>query len=340
MKYELFEDIGNRKRQSGGINEDSVGAQVIEQRHRGDSRVIGLFVVADGAGGHDCGDVASYIATTTILENLGQRLLSDVRSLPTEFGIDADDLDSTDQLGGQEIVRTIDDAIAAAHTEILRYARDSDVTAHSTVTVCVRSGRHCYYGYVGDSPLYIINEDSGTIEPVFTPHSRIDREVEAQKLDEVEALVHPDSNKISRALGGSPYKSPEQDSVEVDTGRVGLYDDDTVLLTSDGLTDAANTRSRMNPLYEAYQRTDDKATIAERIREEMVTESDIRDVVLDARDLATAADDLVRFANDHGGKDNISGVLFRDPSLPASPSDRPSRGVEASSIVDRTTQIY
>ena len=243
MNYELFDDIGKRKRRSRGINEDSVGAQVVEQRHRSEPGTIGLFVVADGAGGHDCGDVASYIATTTILETLGERLLSTLRSQPVRFGLDADQLDSTAQLSGREFTAAIERAIGTAHETILQYARDADVKAHSTATVCVISGKQCYYGFVGDSPLYLVNETTETIEPVFTPHSRIDREVEENRLDEVEALVHPDSNTISRALGGSPYKNPDASSLDVDTGSVQLYGDDTVLLTSDGLVDAANTVS-------------------------------------------------------------------------------------------------
>lgn len=339
MNYELFEDIGHRKRQQrGGINEDSVGAHVLEQRHRGEERAVGLFVVADGAGGHDCGDVASYIATTTILEELGERLLSVVGSSPSRFGLDTDGLTGRDVFDESEITTAISEAITAAHREILEYASDADVTAHSTATVCVRYGQTCYYGYIGDSPMYVIDEGSSTIHPVFTPHSQIDRDVADDELDEVEALVHPDSNMISRALGGSPYKNPD-DSVGVDTGSITLFAEDTVLLTSDGLVDAANTPDRMNRLYEEYQQTDDKAAIAQHIREEVVTEADIRDVVRGAPDLATAAEELVRFANDHGGKDNLSGVLFEDSSLPDAPDDRPPRGVEAGSIVDRTTRI-
>ena len=87
--------------------------------------------------------------------------------------------------------------------------------------------------------------------------------------------------------------------------------------TSDGLVDAYTGAPQ---LHEAYEEAEDTDPVAEEILEKSVTDDEIRDVVLGADSLASAADRFVDLSNERGGKDNVSVVLFRDETLPDGPA--------------------
>ncbi|WP_436923707.1 PP2C family protein-serine/threonine phosphatase [Halosimplex amylolyticum] len=369
MNYATHYDVGDHKR-DGGINEDSVAVSVFEQGHRegflgyerdrasaderdegdesGDetdrtaaaenatNRSAAVFALADGAGGHDAGDVASYVATTAVCEHLAGTAVGAARSDPGGFDVAVDEpLPATPRAGDLE--SAVAEAIVAAHREVLAYAAESGQQAHATVVAGVVAGGSVHYGWVGDSRAYLVNAARDEILPLTTDHAVVQRLREADQIDDVEALVHPRSNEITRAVGGSGRKDPETATVDVETATVPLYREDVLLVTSDGLLDAQTEAAK---LYEWYVEADRDEEMAAVVRDRAVTDEEIRDAVLSARSLDAAAEGLVDLANDRGGKDNLSTILLRDGTLPETPDDPPPRAAGAEpALEDRETVV-
>ena len=126
-------------------------------------------------------------------------------------------------------------------------------------------------GHVGDSRVYRFRDDR--LERLTTDHSYVQELVSQGRLTPEEAEVHPQNAIITRALGPEP-------EVEVDTFTTDASPDDVYLICSDGLTG-------------------------------MVREDRMADILRAHRALTEAAAELVRTANENGGRDNITVVLFR-----------------------------
>ena len=141
----------------------------------------------------------------------------------------------------------------------------------TTLTAALVTGREVAIGHVGDSRLYRFRD--GELERLTQDHSLVEEFVRQGKLTPEEAENHPQRSIITRALG------PEPD-VEVETythaGRAG----DVYLICSDGLTG-------------------------------MVPEPRIAEILSESGSLDQAAHRLIEEANENGGKDNITAVLFR-----------------------------
>ena len=127
------------------------------------------------------------------------------------------------------------------------------------------------FGHVGDSRAYRVR--GGELEQLTDDHSLVGELVRSGRLSPEEAESHPQRSVITRALGTEP-------DVDVDTFTVDAEPGDIYLLCSDGLTDMTSTR-------------------------------DILAAVESSNDLDDAAHALVRAANDGGGEDNITVVLFQ-----------------------------
>jgi serine/threonine protein phosphatase PrpC len=355
MNYAVDYHVG-KQRAGSKVNEDSVAVTVVEDGHReglertangdedapspgagvdGDPRALrlpddpdagramstptrsaGVFVLADGAGGHQGGDVASYIATMDVVGALTETVHRILRNRPEEFGVDlgpaADAVPGDDDV---DVETAIAGAIRAADRRILQYARETGNTTATTVVAGIHIDGRFHYGWAGDSRAYVVNRARDRIDPLTTDHSEVQRRFEADELDEVEAMVHP-SGKIVECCGGGPYT--EEDDIDVATDTVDLFAEDVVLLTSDGLLDARTDRG---DLLEMYRRSDRSPEMAETIRERMITDDDLRRVIRETDTLSAAARRYVGLANEHGGSDNVSVVLYEDPSAAPTPED-------------------
>jgi serine/threonine protein phosphatase PrpC len=302
------------------------------------NRSAGVFVLADGAGGHDAGDVASYIATTVVAEHLSPVAINAVRSHPEGFDVDISPDVLPDTLGPEEIQTGLENAIIDAHREIIRYADESGTQAYTTVVAGVYADGHLHIGWVGDSRAYLVNRDREEIVRLTKDHAVVEEMEDEGEIDEVEAHIHPNGNEITRALGGSGHEDPDRAMVDVDTRSVRLFAEDTVLATSDGLIDA---QTDAPDLYNEYLASGRSEETGEEILEAVVTDAEIRDVLLEAGTLDEAATEYVSLANDRGGKDNISVLLFEDETLPSTPSGGlPVRAADPDvDISDRDTVI-
>jgi len=264
-------DTGRQRRE----NEDSAFARAP------------LFVIADGMGGAQAGEVASKIAVEVFEGGLPEQGTPEERLVESA---------QTANRRIYEISSTEHERAGMGTTLTAVYVDDSDIAV----------------AHVGDSRAYLYRD--GELARLTQDHTLVEELVRRGKLTEEQAAEHPQRSIITRALGIDP-------DVDVDTwtypGRAG----DVVLLCSDGLTS-------------------------------MINEQQITAILSDESDLDRAAERLIAAANDAGGRDNITVVLFRleeaggdavtdEPTIvglaPASPAQSSSDGEHPSTPASPNT---
>lgn len=168
--------------------------------------------------------------------------------------------------------KILEDAIATANTLVRNMAGQNPELEGMGTTVVAASceGETLHVANVGDSRLYIIRE--GKIHQVTRDHSWVEEMVRRGGLGREEARNHPDKNIITRAVGA-------EDTVRIDFFTVGLEEGDMILMCTDGLTN-------------------------------MLEDEEILNILKISRDIVEMAEELVRAANEKGGRDNISVILI------------------------------
>jgi len=197
-------DVG-RKRKS---NEDNFCANDTE----------GLYVVADGMGGHAAGEVASELVTETIEEFI--KLTSSDADITWPFGVD----EALTMSGNR-----LKTAIRYANRKLLERIKESAECEGmaTTVAAVLLEGDKANIAHVGDSRVYLIRD--GAIRLLTSDHSWVNEQVMSGLIDSDQARTHPLRNVVTRALGG-------KEGLEVDMQVLDLKDGDLLLLCSDGLT--------------------------------------------------------------------------------------------------------
>lgn len=187
-------DIGKKRK----LNQDFVYAS---QEPVGN--LPNVFIVADGMGGHNAGDYASKCTVETM-----------VREIRGCFE--------------KNPVRILGKAIRVANDQIRRRAREDEALygMGTTVVAATCLGHYLQVANVGDSRLYIINDE---IRQITRDHSLVEEMVRMGGIDRETARNHPDKNIITRAIGAL-------DTVEIDFFHEELKPGDLVLMCSDGLT--------------------------------------------------------------------------------------------------------
>lgn len=174
-----------------------------------------LYVVADGMGGHDCGEVASALAVST--------LCGVARSRTAEL-VHAPDAKASRM---EAVEAALDEAFQAANEAIHAEGnRRGKVIGTTMVALVVHEGRHAYIANVGDSRAYLFRD--GALHQVTVDHSFVQKLIERGRLTPEEARNHPRSNILLRTVG-------TEREVEIDLFRVELEPGDRLLLCSDGL---------------------------------------------------------------------------------------------------------
>jgi PPM family protein phosphatase len=164
-------------------------------------------------------------------------------------------------------------AVMSANDAVLAYASDnpSERGLGATVTAAMIVGDVLTIAHVGDSRCYLLCGDK--LEQLTEDHSLVQRMVNTGNLSRSEARVHPYRNVIYRSIGGDQH-------LDIDIIRRTLSSQDVVLLCSDGL----NT---------------------------MLSDDQIRDILMVNPDPNSAAKELVVTANAAGGEDNTSVIVVR-----------------------------
>ncbi len=170
---------------------------------------FGLFVVADGMGGHDFGQEASHIA----IQSMMQTVLRDIAASAS--------------LNDTVIIELLVNGVEKANTAICQRCREWRKDMGTTLTAALIVDTKVYVVNVGDSRTYLYDETNG-LSQITLDHSLVANLVIAGVITPEEVYTHPERNKVYRSLGN-------RDGVEVDWFTRDLRQDDSLLLCSDGL---------------------------------------------------------------------------------------------------------
>lgn len=186
-------------------NEDNFFAEADERR--------GVFVVADGMGGHAAGEVASEMAVQIVARHL--------------LNLTA----ITDDGAPDLVNKALQEANRAIYERML--AETDKQGMGTTASVMVLSDAGYLIGQIGDSRVYLLRD--GALTQLTKDHSYVQEQVDAGLLTPEQARYHPYSNVITRCVGAS-------DEVEADIYQGEAREGDVFLLASDGLTGMVDDR--------------------------------------------------------------------------------------------------
>ncbi|MEZ7891393.1 MAG: Stp1/IreP family PP2C-type Ser/Thr phosphatase [Candidatus Wallbacteria bacterium] len=239
-------DIGKKKQN----NEDSFFF----------SQEQGIFLIADGMGGHAGGEIASDIAVKTI-----QKMFDNVK-------------ERVDKI--PSIEKFIESSVLSSSALIKKetIARPELTGMGTTIVMCFALNEKIYVANVGDSRCYILTA-GGDFRLLSKDHSQIQELIDRRIITEEQAKKHPLRHVITQAVGYN-------DTLDVRIVDEDYRPNDYYLLCSDGLNDHFESDAEIKELL--------KASIAE-----------------SNDDLELAAQKLVDKANELGGRDNITVMIFK-----------------------------
>lgn len=165
-----------------------------------------LIIVADGAGGHDHGEIASRLAVESCYQYLTRE----------------DYLQDT-----SNVTQTLIESITFANSQVIEYKKkhlpDSNM---GTTLSCVHVGEaEASYAWMGDSRIYLIDRNENIISQLSTDHT-----LYQEMIDRGEVGQYDKKSILSRMLGNNPYTQPDGDRSAICPGQL-------ILVCSDGLSD-------------------------------------------------------------------------------------------------------
>jgi protein phosphatase len=179
---------------------------------------IGLYVLADGMGGYNAGEVASGMATSLIGDGISEGW----------------DLREVDRLGREQAMALADklirEQVARANTAIFTTSQNNPECAGmgTTLVVCLFYDNFVSVAHIGDSRLYRLRGD--TLDQITRDHSLLQEQLDSGLITPEEARLSQNRNLVTKALGIDPGVEPELHVHETQEG-------DLYLLCSDGLND-------------------------------------------------------------------------------------------------------
>jgi len=212
-----------------------------------------LFVLCDGMGGHQSGDVASRTAAESIETYVRMQSMLDLDTTKAE--------------------RILKNAVSYANNIVYTRAQMQETLSGmgTTTDICLLDFDMLYIAHVGDSRVYLMRE--GKLSQLTTDHSLVEEMVQSGLITETEAQCHPNKNVITRAVGTNK-------KVDVDFLSVQLERDDILLMCSDGVSG-------------------------------MLTEGEIKNMLISSDTMDAVAENIVNEANKNGGKDNITAIVIK-----------------------------
>jgi serine/threonine protein phosphatase PrpC len=252
---------------SGKNNEDRYAASSF-QLSKEDTRPSIFAVVADGIGGHRAGEVAAELAVNYISMHVAES-------------------------NAKKPIKILENAIHDASQAIAAHSagKEEEHGMGSTCACVWIIENKLYTAYVGDSRLYLLR--GKYIQRISIDHTWVQEAYEKGIITADQMRDHPNVHVIRRHLGG--IRLPEVDfRLRIDDNETDeeslnnqgfhLEPGDTILMTTDGLTD-------------------------------LVWDDEIQTLIRSKRDLKSAAEALVSLANERGGHDNITVVLLAMPRV-------------------------
>jgi len=171
---------------------------------------FGIFMIADGMGGHQHGEIASGVAVRAFSHYMLSRLYLPFINLISESP-------------GESIQELMETAVHESQQAVVRRAPGGG----TTLTAALVLGEQVTIAHVGDSRAYFVYPD-GRMQVITHDHSLVHRLVELGQLNEDEALSHPQRNVLYRAVGQSEPYRPDIDTYQ-------LPHPGSLLICSDGL---------------------------------------------------------------------------------------------------------
>jgi len=188
---QLIASCGQSVGKQRELNEDSVLALTTTMAGNSGNLPFGLYIVADGMGGHQFGEVASNAAIRTVAGHILKKFH------PYLFQVKTDTMDES----FQEIML---ESVREAQRAIQREAPGSG----TTLTAALVIGQQMTVAHVGDSRAYFVYPD-GRIEPITRDHSLVKRLEELGHITPEEAVNYPHRNVLYRALGQGELLDPD-----------------------------------------------------------------------------------------------------------------------------------
>ncbi|EOD01319.1 Stp1/IreP family PP2C-type Ser/Thr phosphatase [Caldisalinibacter kiritimatiensis] len=184
------------------INQDAYYCSDVEE--------FPLFIIADGMGGHNAGEVASAIAVDSV-----KQIFNSKKNIFKN--------------GETEVSKFIKLALIEANTKIYNKAKEIEDCKGmgTTITLAYILDNHIHIGHIGDSRAYLLTD--GELIQLTQDHSLVAELVRNGSISEEEAENHPQKNIITRALG-------TDENIEVDIITREVKENDKILLCTDGLT--------------------------------------------------------------------------------------------------------
>ncbi|MCT4606402.1 MAG: Stp1/IreP family PP2C-type Ser/Thr phosphatase [Marinisporobacter sp.] len=216
---------------------------------------LNLFVVADGMGGHNAGEVASNVAIHSIKDFMENH--------KSEF-LDKDE---------KTVCKVLKKAtLEANHTIFEKSKNEIKCQGMGTTLTVVLLLSKVYIAHVGDSRAYLMRENK--LSQITEDHSLVAELLKNGSITKNEAKIHPQRNMITRALG-------TEEDIMIDVYTLGLKEDDVILLCTDGLSN-------------------------------LIELEEMKEALIEARDMQKACEHLVALANERGGYDNITVVAIKN----------------------------
>jgi serine/threonine protein phosphatase PrpC len=233
---------------------------------------LGLYVVADGMGGHEAGEVASGLTVQTIESFINDTRDADLNQTwpfpyETSKSLEANRLVAAFRLANRRVASGI--------------AAEPALKGMATTAAAVLIGRdgHAHVAHVGDSRVYLLRDNR--LQQLTHDHSWVGEQVRAGLLTDDDAQRHPWRNVVTRAISGA-------DDPEVETSEVTTQSGDLLMICSDGLSSVVSLEDIENLLT-----------------------SELRDHGTSGPRLRLAAEALIEAANKGGGPDNITVILVQ-----------------------------
>lgn len=208
------------------LNEDSLLTLELNRMQQSVSQPLGIFIIADGMGGHTAGEIASG----TIVNAMAQKATQELLHCQLTQGSAGD------------CQKWLQEAVEDANAEVYALRQSSGSDMGSTLVAAVMEGNKAYIAHIGDSRAYLINAQG--IQRLTLDHSLVERLIVTHQITPEEARFHPQRNVIYRTIGDKP-------KIEVDTSTHTLSVGDHLLLCSDGLSGMVDDQAIAKIVMEA-----------------------------------------------------------------------------------------
>ncbi|HTK11846.1 MAG TPA: protein phosphatase 2C domain-containing protein [Ktedonobacteraceae bacterium] len=210
-------DAGNVRRSEP--NEDSTLVVQLQRVHESHSEPVGVYIVADGLGGHENGQVASRMTIDIIAE----RLIRELISPPLLAEKNGEEIEAPDE---DSLVVLLQSAVEDANTLLCQKNQRDKTDMGSTITGFMIVGDHAYILNVGDSRTYLLRDS--TLRQLTNDHSLVGQLVAGGLIEPDDVYTHPQRSQIFRSLG-------DKLNVQIDIFKQQVHPGDILLSCSDGL---------------------------------------------------------------------------------------------------------